>query len=243
MISSPWRTTHRIPSRGVRGFNRRRFLIAALAGVFVVGCMTKSEPEPNLPDLDPPLAEDLVQALAGAYLTLDHTKLASLLAPGFTFHRNAPDPQTGELFWDRDTELRIHQRMFDPEEIPSSDTPLADEFWLQSVNITLTPEATFTERLDLYTTADPPGPIDPTLGLVEEAPYGINIFLQLQGEDDYLIQGRAYVVLLTDLSKAVTDPGKFLLYRIEDFGSTQVVGNTTQGVIEGTWTSVKEIYR
>lgn len=241
MISRPRRTTRRLSSRGDQGFNRRGFLIGMhlLAAAFIAGCVVKPEVTNHRPQPE----TDVVQALARAYLARDHAKLASLLAPDFTFHRNAPDPQTGELFWDRDTELRIHQRMFNPESIPSNDTPLADEFWLQSVYINLTPEGAFTERFDLYTTADPPGPIDPELGLVEEAAYGIDIFLALQGENDYQIQGRAYVVVLTDLSKAVTDPGKFLLYRIEDFGPTQVVGNTTQGVIEASWTSVKEIYR
>ena len=241
MISRPWRTARRLSSRGDRSFAKRGFWIGmhVLAVAFVAGCVTEPEVNNHMPQPE----TDVVQALAGAYLARDHAKLASLLAPGFTFHRNAPDPQTGELFWDRDTELRIHQRMFHPESIPSNDTPLADEFWLQSVTITLTPEATFTERFDLYTTADPPGPIDPELGLVEEAAYGINIFLALQGENDYQIQGRAYIVMLTDRSKEVTDPGKFLLYRIEDFGPSQVAGNTTQEVIEATWTSVKEIYR
>jgi len=243
MFLRPRRTTHRLPP-GARvpclpRFNR----FVMLAVVLVAGCVMKPEAGRSPAPVPCNCEADVVQAFADAYRARDHARLAGLLAPDFTFYRDAPDPQTGELSWDRATEVQIHQRMFDPSSIPANDTPLAHEFWLMAVSITLTAQTSFTERLDLYTTADPPGPIDPALWLAEEATYSTDLFLTLQGEDDYVIRGRAYAVVLTDRTKALTDPGKFLLYRLEDLGGTGVVDNTTQSVIEATWTSVKEIYR
>jgi len=222
--------------------NRMGWMLTALIAGLTVGCMTKPESS-NPPPAPCDCEADVMQAFVAAYRARDHARLASLLAPDFTFYRDAPDPRTGELFWDRDTELRIHLRMFDPARIPANDTPLANDFWLQTVSVTLNPQTSFTERLDLYTTADPPGPLDPARWLVGEATYSTNIFLTLQGEDDYVIQGRAYVVVVMDRTKALGDQGKFLLYRLEDLGGTRATSNEPQGVVEATWTGVKEIYR
>jgi hypothetical protein len=224
------------PGRAIRtgaGVGALAFLV-----LVVVGCDKKVyDPLPS------PCCADPVQALSDAYRSRNSSLLASLLAPDFTFYRHQPHPDSGEQFWDLETELRIHRRMFDPRSIPMNDTPLSNDLWVTSINVTITPQAAFTERTDLYTTADPPGPLDPARWRAEDATYGTELFLALQGEDDYVVSGRANFVVLTDLTKSNSEPGRFLLYRIEDLGPTHVFSDGTQEIVAATWTGIKEMYR
>jgi len=189
----------------------------------------------RVPEQDAP---GLIENLARAYREQNFQAFEALLAPDFLFILDQPNPDTGETMWDRVTENRIHRRMFDPESIPPGDPPLDPLVWLQSVTINLLPEATFVERHDLYTTADPPGPLDPTHWRAQAASYGTNVYFQLQGDTDYLVNGRAYFTVLVDLTKQNGDPGKWLIYRWEDLGMTNSLA------VEGaSWGLIKGLYR
>jgi hypothetical protein len=201
---------------------RARQLAIAIAIVTLTasGCIfsPKEDPPEPPPTIDSSAA--LIQALADAYRQQNYDAFAGLLATDYLFVLDEMT-MTGETDWDRTTELRIHQRMFDPENIPPGDPPLAAENWLQSVTISLTPEMDFIERTDLYTTADPPGTLDPTRWRAEVANYGTNVFFQLQGETDYQVTGRANFTVINDLTKQVGDAGKFQILRWEDLGTSK----------------------
>jgi hypothetical protein len=158
---------------------------------------------------------ETIQALADAYRAKDFPAFEALLAEDYTFFLNEPDPDTGETQYDRVTELRIHQRMFDPQTIPPGDPPPVAR-WLEAVSITLTSQTQFAERPDLYTNATPPGPLDPGRWIASEAAYAADAFLQLQGETDFQVRGRCNFVVLEDRTKAIGDLGKFTLYQWVD---------------------------
>lgn len=214
--------------------NLRRF-VAIAAITLLAGC-EKDKPMMAPGPQPPATSEEFVQVLATVYRTQDYATFSVLLADDFLFILDEPNPDTGETQWDVATERRIHSRMFNPENIPTNDPPLPMDFWLQAVDITLTPESSFTERLDLYSTAMPPGPFDPTHWIARSTTYGTNVFFQLQGDIDYQVTGRAYFTILEDRTKQVGDSGKFLIVRWEDLGMNVLA------VSASSWTSVKSLY-
>jgi len=168
-------------------------------------------------------AAETIQALADTYRSKDYEAFAALLANDYSYTYNEPDPETGVTQYDRATELRIHQRMFDPENIPPGDPPLPSDTWLQAVSITMSQQSGFAERADLYTNATPPGPLDPTHWIATEATYGADVFLQLQGDRAFQVRGRCSFVVIEDRSKAIGDIGKFTIYRWVDLdGATMI---------------------
>jgi len=195
-----------------------RHLATTLALVMLVasGCIFSPTPEPPVRPRQIQNPEDLIQVLADAYRAQDFNKFEGLLAVDYLFVLNEPDPITGETQWDRTTEYRIHQRMFDPENIPPGDPVLPAEDWLQTVSITLTAQGAFAERPDLYTTFDPPGPFDPTLWRAESSIYSTDVFFQMPNDRAFQVRGRADFTVITDLTKNIGDPGKFLIFRWED---------------------------
>jgi len=215
--------------------NLRR--IASIAAIMLLaGC---EEDKPLAPGPQPPASsEEFVQLLAMVYQTQDYATFSVLFADDFVFILDMQNPENGETQWDRTTELRLHQRMFVPENIPPGDPPLDMELWLQSVTVNLTPESAFTERFDLYTTAIPPGPYDSNRWIARSATYGANVFFQLYGETDFLVIGRASFTVLEDDTKHIGDPGKFLIVRWEDLGATPRLAEES-----GTWGAVKQIFR
>jgi len=191
----------------------------ALVTLVASGCIFSPNSDPPVPEQPVDSPETLIQALASSYRTQNYDKFQGLLAEDYLFILDMPNSDTGETQWNKTTELRIHQRMFDPENIPPGDPRLDPDLWLQSVSITLTAQADFVERPDLYTTYDPPGPLDPALWKAEFAIYSTDLFFQLQGETDYQVTGRAEFTVITDLTKNVGDAGKFLILRWEDLGN------------------------
>jgi hypothetical protein len=188
--------------------------------------------------VDPPPAssDELVQELADAYRTMDHARFAATLAADFIFILDEPS-HDGESRWDADTELRIHSRMFDPDRIPAGEPPLAPENWLQSVSIALTPESAFAERSDLYTTANPPGPLDPARWIARSTTFGYSVFFQLQGETDYQTTGRSRFTVIEDRSMPAGAAGKFQIYRWDDWGPSGQLHKE-----EKSWSAVKELF-
>ena len=197
---------------------RHLAIALTLTTLVASGCIFSPKEDPPEPPRPVDSPEALIQALKDAYAETNYFKFEGLLAGDYLFILDMPNMDTGETQWDRTTELRIHQRMFDPENIPPGDPPLASEYWLQSVGITLTSETTFVERPELYTTFDPPGTLNPEIWKAESATYGTNVLFSLQGETDFQVDGRANFTVITDKTKNIGDPGKFLILRWEDLG-------------------------
>ena len=186
----------------------------------------------NLPPGDAP---GLIEGLASAYRRLDSVAFEALLAPEYRFILDEPN-NDGETSWGRITEALLHRRMLDPQDIPPGDPPLHPEYWLQDAVVTLSPLNEFAERPELYTTADPPGPLDPANWIARGATYEAFAYFQLQGEFDFQVDGRAYFTVLEDRTKQNGDPGKWLLYRWEDLGMIRLA-------VAPSWSDFKGLYR
>jgi len=212
----------------------QKYAIAA-AALLVVAC---DDNKPMAPGPQPPAnAADVVQLLATAYRTQDFATFSVLLADDFLFILDEPNPDNGETQWDAATERRIHARMFDPQDIPMGDPSIPPDYWLQQVTVVIELQTTFTERTDLYTTFNPPGPLDPAQWIAGSAVYSYDVFIQLAGDTAYRAQGRLEFTVIEDRTKQVGDAGKFLLYRWEDLGG---IGPFA---VEASWTTIKRLYK
>jgi hypothetical protein len=83
------------------------------------------QPNPQPPSVESATA--LVQELKDSYQARDYARFVNLFpedaeAP-YRFFLNEPLPG-GEASWDRTVELRIHQRMFTPNDTPPGDPPV-----------------------------------------------------------------------------------------------------------------------
>ncbi len=203
-------------------------LALALAALALAGCIfspstkdkkQKIEPYPNIVD-----SKSLIENLRLAYQKRDYDKFATLFSnptagqPAYLFALSEPT-QTGETSWGYTEEMRIHRRMFQPERPLPGETPVPSPLWLQSVQISLTPQRDFNERTDLYRSPSNPNGIDPAQWIATEAPYGTFVFFQLAGDTDYQVTGRASYTVIEDKTKSNGDPGKWLIYIWEDLGN------------------------
>lgn len=189
-----------------------------LAPLLFVGCVFSPDREPPVPPRPIDSEAALIQTLADAYQQRSYAKFSTLLStePGAEYlFILQPDPNS-EPNWGHIEELRIHQRMFEPQNTPPGDPPVPTELWLSSISITLSPQTDFTERPDLYQSTSNPDGLPASRWKATEATYQTNVFFELQGETDYQVTGRASFVVITDLTKNIGDPGKFLIYRWED---------------------------
>jgi len=190
--------------------NLRR-IISIAAIAMLTGC---EQDKPLAPGPQPPAtSEEFVQVLATVYRTQDYATFSVLLADDFLFILNEPNPDTGETRWDAATVEAI---------------------------VILVPESEFTERPDLYTTSDPPGPLDPTRWTASGAVYGADAFFQLQGDIDFRLTGRAYFLVVEDRTKPLHDPGRLQLYRWEDLGW---YAGDLDAVAPSSWSQFKGLYR
>jgi hypothetical protein len=104
-----------------------------------------------------------------------------------------------------------------------------EDLWLQSITITLTPTASFTERPDLYKSPTNPDGLDSNVWKAQECNYHAVLFFDTQSTTDYRVDGRANFVVIENLSKASGEDRKFLIYRWEDLGTSKpavAVANT-----------------
>lgn len=173
-----------------------------------------------------------IQSLANAYGRRDLVGYTSLLAEGFFF---VLEPFEFEPGWGRVEEVRIHERMFEPQNVPPGEPPVPSELWLTSVTISLTPQTPFVERPDLYRSPTNPEGLDPERWRVTEATYTYSIFFELQGDTDYQANGRATFAVTADRLKFPGTPGRFALYRCEDLGT-----NLASEAI--SWGTIKTLY-
>jgi len=212
-----------------RGRDSRRHLSLVLAlTTLLLGACIFSPPKPIKPPEPlrpyPVLASEdsLIETLSLVYQRKDYDKLQELLANDgdakYQFFFYGPGGTVEQ--WDLTTELRIHQRMFQPESPPPGTEPVPTELWLVSVSIKLTPQTSWTERTDLY--RDPGNPsstgLDPTKWKVTEATYRASVFFQMLGETSYIVddqQSLQSFLVVNDLAKTA-GPGKFMFFRWQD---------------------------
>jgi hypothetical protein len=167
---------------------------------------------------------ELIAKLSSAYQSRNYDWFSNLFsrqadgAPYFFFLNDPPGAN-----WDLTEELRIHRRMFKPEDPLPGETPVDRDLWLVSIDIQLEPQTEWTERLDLYLSDTNPSGLNPTRWKVTDAQYHTYVLFTLQGTTSYQVNGRANFVVVEDLTKNVGDDRKFLIYRWEDLGSLSAV--------------------
>jgi len=199
-------------------------------------CPPGNTPGPWLP------GKPLLPVLARAYQRRDPELFGALLARDsernaeYTSLLSGPT-EFGELSWGWEDELRIHRRMFRPENPPPGEDPVPPALWLQAVDIDLQPLAAFQERDDLYSTEEncpdgkcADGKLDRKVWRVVYAQYSTDVFFQLAGERDYQVDGsvaKANFVVIEDRTKKMRDDGKFLLFVWEDITSPLLSGLLT----------------
>lgn len=200
----------------------RKLTIALFAAATLLGgCIFSPAPAPPTPPPPPrPIdsPEALVEALSNAYQTRRFDRIEGLFHDDYQFvlHPNPDDPSQ-PINWGRTEELRIHKRMFEPQNIAPSDPPLDPNLWLVSVTINLS-GTTFEERTEFYSSATNPEGLEPTTWKALGADYDTSVLFETQGETDYLVTGRAWFVVVQDLTKTPGETGSFLLYRWQDLG-------------------------
>ena len=205
---------------------RRRFawVLVLLLAAFGCGEDPMSTDDSTLPVLiDSP--EKVVTALEKAYQSRDHKLLEGLLAHDvaqnaeYVFVLSEPT-EKGDTEWGYDTEVRVHRRMFEPQNTPPGELPVPNDLWLQSVDVTLTQQADFVERTDLYSgDGGADGLLDSTKWRAMTARYSTDVFFAMQGDVDYQVTGQADFVIIEDLAKQGSESGRFLLLIWEDRGA------------------------
>jgi hypothetical protein len=218
---------------------RRLIFAALLVPVFLTGCIFSPDEKVIVVEEKIDVAQepaDLIQQLAEAYRSRNIDQFTSILAHDIVANENgdlndylfitAPSSGVPDEQWGYTEEVRVHRRMFRPEDTPVGESPVPAELWLTSVTITLTQETAFTERTDLYydATANPNG-LDPELWKAEDAIYGTDVLFDLQGEIDYQVQGQALFVVVTDLTKEIGEDGKFLLLQWNDLAPSKAAAD------------------
>lgn len=177
-----------------------------------------------------------VQSLAEAYGRRDLQGYTSLLRQDFLFIME-PDPGSPEPSWGRAEEVRIHRRMFEPENVLPGEPPVPRLLWLRSLTMALTQQTSFVERPDLYRSPANPEGLDSARWRATEGLFGYSILFDMEGETDYLPQGRANFIVTADRCRLTGTPGRYALYRCEDLGSWTLASEETR------WGAVKSLYR
>ena len=102
------------------------------------------------------------------------------------------NPQPGEdQSWGYTEEVRIHRRMFRPEDTQPGEIPVPAELWLQAVNISLNPATPWQERPVFYRSDTNPTGLDPAKWRVVDARFTTNVFFDTQSDTDFLVEGEA----------------------------------------------------
>ena len=205
---------------------------------------------PPAPEPPPGSPEAVVTALSKAYQQRSPELLTSLLAnehganADYLFLLGEPT-HLGETQWNYAEKVRIHQRMFRPDQPPPGDPAVHPSLWLEGITITLTPLEEFQERGDLYSANDgADGKLDSRRWRAVDARYSAYVFFDLAVFDYKIDGGEANFVVIEDLEKQPGEAGKFLLFSWEDLGRPFVsLGDRITNKESATWGSVKDLYR
>ena len=211
-----------------------------------IGCeeATQSLLEPATADS----ATTLINQLANAYQERDLALLESLLAHGpdsnarfhFVFKEDPQD--AGPVSWDDEEEMRIHRRMFRPQETAGTGSPVGPELWPEAITVQWVQTRSFEEREDFYSEdggAD--GKLDRSRWRVTDALYWTFAVFELQGDTDYAIDQMARFVILEDRAKNVGDAGMFRILQWEEIPVEDA--HQTQTIHRSGWSLVKRLYR
>jgi hypothetical protein len=243
-----------------------KLLAALVVTILILGCEEDPVTPPctTCPCTDCYETQDaLVQGLSSAYRTRNYDEFAKLFP---TQEDNAPyyfflnEPVNGISNWDLTEELRIHRRMFKPEDPLPGETPVPQELWLESISITLDRTAAeWTERTDLYRSDANPAGLDPAKWKATEAEYHADVLFNTVGNTDYRVDGRANFVVIEDLQRATGAAHKFLIYRWEDLGTfgvqidvEDVLASSENALFDGrrpiagsqtNWSGLKQLYQ
>ena len=207
-----------------RVFRTLLLSLCAATALLTASCIFSPKDAPPQPPPPPPeigSPAQLIEALSDAYQTRIFARFERLFHDDYLFILK-PDPlePNQPIDWGRTEELRIHRRMFEPQNIPPSETPLDEDLWLTSVTITLSPSSAFGERTEYYVSATNPDGLEPANWKAWGTDYSTSVLFETQGETDYQVTGSAYFVVVEDLTKTGTEAGRFLLYRWQDLGGT-----------------------
>lgn len=216
-----------------------------LVPVILLGCAEDPTRVEQALMIDSP--DKVIGGLAHAYRTRDYDLFVRLLADDpnrnadFLFFLREPT-EHGETQWGLATETRTHRRMFEPWNTSPGDQPVPKDLYLESVTITLTRNAEWTERKDLYSKDEgADGLLDPAEWRAWTTTYSADVFAAMAGELDYQVLGRSDFVVVEDLSKPGTGGGRFSLLIWEDLGSG--FSKSTASIESQTWGSLKSLYR
>ena len=202
----------------------RKHLLLALvvATALFSSCIFKPDEKPpeNTGPTIPTTQDELIQLLSTAYRNRDIDTFANLFpntadaAPYFFFLN---EPVNGVSNWDLTEELRIHRRMFKPEDPLPGEDEVPPDLWLVSITINLSRTAVnWVERTDLYKTPTNPEGLDSAKWKASEAEFHADILFELQGDTDYRVDGKHNFIVIEDVTKAAGTDRKFLIYRWED---------------------------
>jgi len=215
----------------------------ALPVVFLlVGACDRSEKsQPLEPHVDscPPASspEALVQLLASTYQSRDYDCFVQLFptptdSVGFLFTFQGPD---GPTSWDLVTLLRVHRRLFRPEDTPPGEPPVPPELWLSSISITLSPRADFSEAPEWY--RENGGVLDSQHWRAFQASYDASILFDTNSETDYRVESAVKFVVLENLRRPTGVHGKFVFFRWEEIPPLAIASRPSY------WSEVLEMYR
>jgi hypothetical protein len=185
-------------------------------------------------------AGDLIDKLAVTYGRRNFDGFESLFSTDadsaeYFFFLNEPEGAN----WDLTEELRIHRRMFEPEDPLPGETPVPQDLWPVAIEVELVLQGAWTERPDLYRSQANPTGLDPTRWRATEAMYNAYVFWHMAGQTDYMVDGRQNFVVIEDLQQTAGEDRKFLLYRWEDLGSIWWSGVESE---IATWGMIKSLY-
>jgi hypothetical protein len=235
---------------------RASWLTGAVVAMAAMACgEDPQKPQAIVPPCvaEPCDPEAVVARLGDAYRTRSYAHYATLFHDDFLFALQTsylPDPRQPDT-WGKTEELRIHKRMFEPQNIGPNEEPLAPDLWLVAVDITLTGRGPWVERLEYYVSTVNPDGLDPLRWKAWGTEYTASVLLQTAGETDYQITGSEWFVVVQDLEKVAGEHGAFLLYQWQDLGALGVSmspasagpGASASGTAPAIWSSVKKLYR
>jgi len=183
----------------------------------------------------------LVTRLRDAYATRNPALYEELFHSDFLFVL-PPDPLHPEqpTSWSRTEEVRLHRRMFEPQNISPSEPPIDPALWLIAIDITLTQAGPFVELPEFYVSPSNPSGLDPSRWKVVGTDYHASVLFRTRGETDYQVIARQSFVVAEDLSKHPWQHGAFSLYRWQEHGS-EVTSSVSSPAVP--WFAVKNLYR
>jgi hypothetical protein len=189
----------------------------------------------------PTSESDLIAKFTEVYRRRDFDLFATLFSTEadsaeFFFFLNEPAGAN----WDLTEELRIHRRMFKPEDPLPGESPVPLDLWLFRIDIQIAARTAWVERPSLYRSASNPGGLDPARWRAREAQHNAFVFFKMSGQTDYSVDGLENFIVIEDLQRTAGEDRKFLLYRWEDLGSPERI---SAGVAPAVWTSMKAMYK